>query len=444
MQSKSILTLIILTLFISVRAQQTISGTFSPAKDYQWLIAYRLKSGSQVYVADTAIKNGEFTLKMPKDAQKGMYRIVYAVPQEEFYFDVIFNGDEDINLNFDIENGVRFNNSKANEDFTSYFKKIETVERKLIDYYKNQSNDKKQYLKIVGELKNVQESYEKQSKESIVNHFIIANSPYIPKKVETLEEYLIHKKDTYFDSIDLKEPVLQASSYLTDKIVNYVVTALPLKQMSSTDTELELQKNIETVASHLKDVNATYSTAAYYNLWLQLSSSTYHLASDYLYNKYLKPLATTTKQNQLIEDIETYNRLRIGAVAPEITWQEDGVSKKLSTLEEKPNYLLVFWSSTCSHCLRELPKLHKQLKDNSNITVIAVGLENDDYNWKVEAPKLSNFIHVIALKKWESTYAKTYAIQETPSYFILDKHKKIIEKPEQQEDVITFLETNTP
>ena len=83
-----------------LQAQHTISGTFTPAKEYKWLIAYRLKPGTQVYVADTAIKNGEFALSIPENAVEGTYRFVYAIPQEEFYFDVIYNGKENIELMF--------------------------------------------------------------------------------------------------------------------------------------------------------------------------------------------------------------------------------------------------------------------------------------------------------------------------------------------------------
>ena len=86
--------LLILTIFVGLQstAQHTISGTFSPAKDYKWLIAYRLKPGTQSYIADTAVKNGVFELKIPEKALPGTYRLVYAVPQEQFYFDVIYNG----------------------------------------------------------------------------------------------------------------------------------------------------------------------------------------------------------------------------------------------------------------------------------------------------------------------------------------------------------------
>jgi thioredoxin-related protein len=71
--------------------------------------------------------------------------------------------------------------------------------------------------------------------------------------------------------------------------------------------------------------------------------------------------------------------------------------------------------------------------------VIAVGLENDEVSWNIEAAKLEKFEHAISLGKWESEYAALYNIQSTPTYFILDENKYIIAKPENVNDVVSFL-----
>lgn len=443
MKLKYLITLLILGVFTSIEAQKTISGTFSPAEEYTWVIAYYLKPGSQVYEVDTAIKNGAFTLQMPEDAKTGMYRIVYGVPQEEFYFDVIYDGKKDIVLTFNANEGIKFKTSFENQLFQDYFKKVATLEQKIIDYYKNQEADKSDFISLTKELKGVQKKYLEKSKNTIAHNFIAANNPYIPSKTETLESYVTHRKKQYFTTLDFKNPVLQASNFLTDKVLNYVLTALPLKPLSPEDTELEMQKNIRIAAYYIEGANPIFSTTVFYNLWLQLSASKFNETADFLYSNYLKSLAKENSQPEIIESIEVHNRLRIGALAPEITWKEAGITKKLSTLEESPNYLLVFWSSTCSHCLEQLPKIHKALENNTNTKVIAVGLEDTPGFWKIEIPKLKDFTHVISLGKWESKYAELYAITGTPSYFILDKDKKIVAKPEEYEEVISFLNNTT-
>lgn len=123
MRNKVLLIITFLLLVTFVTGQKTISGTFPTAKDYFWIMAYYLKSGSQVYVVETRLKNGKFTLNMPADAKPGIYRLTYAIPQEEFYFDVIYNEDEAINLIFNTD-GVSYTKSKENLLLNSYTKKI--------------------------------------------------------------------------------------------------------------------------------------------------------------------------------------------------------------------------------------------------------------------------------------------------------------------------------
>ena len=62
----------ILFISIGLNAQGSISGNFSPAKDFKWLIAYELTPGGERYTADTAVKDGSFSLEMPINAQPGM------------------------------------------------------------------------------------------------------------------------------------------------------------------------------------------------------------------------------------------------------------------------------------------------------------------------------------------------------------------------------------
>ena len=142
----------------------------------------------------------------------------------------------------------------------------------------------------------------------------------------------------------------------------------------------------------------------------------------------------------MVDDIESSSRLRIGVKSPEITWESNGKKNALSTMEKAENYLLVFWSSTCSHCLKELPILHKELKGFDSLKVLAIGLEDDELNWKKVSATLPNFSHAIALGRWESEYAKTFNIQSTPTYFILDSEKRFMAKPESDKEVVEFLE----
>ncbi len=436
---KNIITILVTLLFtIHTNAQNTISGSFSPAKDFTWLIAYRLKPGTQVYVADTAIKDGKFSLTMPKDALAGTYRMVYAVPQEEFYFDIIYDGLEDIVLSFNTADGARYTKSKENMILSKYYISINDAKQKLIDFYVAGKTNEKTYSQLTKSLENIQEKYEKESSGLISYHFIKANKPSIPSKYGTIQKYVKHKKLNYFNYIDFKDNILLSSGFISDKVTNYVFTSLPLEQLTAEQTETEIIRNIKKTDYYSLGCSNKFRFHIYYTLWNQAVANGMNKVSDYVFHNFLKDLAKETNNTEVIKSIETHNRLRIGAKAPEIAWKNNS----LSNLKEDTtqNYVLVFWSSSCSHCLKEVPKLHEYLKANNNTKVIAIGLEDDDILWKQETKRLNNFTHVISLGKWESTYAKIYNIQATPTYFVLDKDKKITAKPETYEELIKFLE----
>ncbi|QWX83931.1 TlpA family protein disulfide reductase [Cellulophaga sp. HaHaR_3_176] len=437
---KHILLLFITLLTINLSAQHTISGTFSPAEDYTWLIAYRIKPGSQVYVADTKIDKGKFTLNLPADALPGSYRLVYAVPQEEYNFDVLYNGKEDIVFNFNSDQGASFVTSTENIILTEHLYKLSLLEKEIIGFYQKGSSNSSAFLKITEKMKNLQKEYEIKSEGLLAHSFITSNQPYIPNKVESVEEYVLHKKENYFNTTDFKDATLISSSYLRDKVANYVFTALPLETLSKENTQKEIIKNAKKIAYYLNGTDANFRYDVYKNLWDYAVAYNYNSVSDFIFENTLKDLATETNNTEAKKEMEAYARLRLGVLAPELTWKNGSDLKKLSTLKDATNYVLIFWSSTCGHCLKELPALHKELKNNAAIKIIAVGLEDDTVNWKLETKKLEGFEHAISLGKWDSEYADLYDIHSTPTYYILDKDKRIIAKPEDDKAVVEFLE----
>lgn len=439
MAMKQFLFFLIALSTFGLSAQHSISGTFTPAKEYKWLIAYHLKAGDQAYTVDTSIKNGAFTLNFPANAAPGTYRLVYAVPQEEFYFDVLYSGKEDVQLNFDSEKGVSFTASKENRIFDAYFKEINAAKQALIDFYRSGKSDTDSFQKLTERLRTAQKGYEDESEGLLAHHFIAANRPYIPSEYETRETYWQHKKDRYFEHLDLSDSLLQGSGFLTEKLANYIFTAVSTEQKSEAEIQKVLSENIDRVASELEGTDTAYRFHIYHTLYTKTVVNELHAVADGILGSYLEPLAQETGNQKIVDEIEIQNRLQIGAVPPEITWNEGNTAKSLSGMAEADYYILIFWSSTCSHCLHEIPPLHEKLKQYPNLKVIAVGLEDGKEPWEKESAKLPNFEHVIALDHWDSKYAKTYDIHKTPTFFILDADKRIIAKPESDRDVVAFL-----
>lgn len=421
----------------AITAQKTISGTFTPADEYKWVIAYKLKPGTQGYVTDSKVTNGKFTLTMPADAKPGTYRIVYALPQEEFYFDVLYSGKEDVSLTFNEDNGVAYTSSKENILLSSYFNEVKDIKQQIINFYKEGNTAKKELANIYSQLVKIQSDYEEKSSGLLANVFIKANKSFIPKKHETIYDYVENKKTHYFDVLDYTNQTLQASNFLTDKSLNYVFTSLPLNKITKTATENILQQNVQKLSEQLKGTSEKYRFHMYYELWLYAAQRKYNATSDFIYKNYIKSLSNITNNQELAKGIEVHNRLRIGEKAPNIEWNNG--KKSLATIASANNYVLIFWSSTCSHCLKELPKLNEGMATYPETKVLAYGLEENDYDWKRVTAEMTNFIHALGLGKWDNKYADIYNISQTPTYFVLNKDKRIIAKPENYDDVLAFL-----
>jgi peroxiredoxin len=436
---KNYLFVLVALISLAVQSQHTISGNFSPAKDYKWLIAYHINPGTQAYVADTKIENGKFTLSLPEASIPGIYRMVYGVPETEYYFDILYDGQEDIQLAFDTKNGVSFQVSEENKILDAYVREINAAKQGFIDFYAAGKTDAEGYKKLGISLNQIQTSYEEGSKGMLVQALIKANRPYVPTHFETNESYWQHKKDEYFKYIDLKDPLLEASSFITDKLINYVFMPTNTEKQTKELAEKNQIQNCVKLNEQLKGSDLAYQLHLYQILWNKAVSYEYNGTADFIFNSYIRPMAKATNNEKAIDAIMNHNRLRIGAKAPEITWQEGTTTKNLSDLEGGDCYVLIFWSSTCPHCLNELPKLHKKLTAFPQVKVLAVGLEDDDTTWKLESAKLNGFEHALALGKWENEYVKLYDVHQTPTYYILDKDKRILAKPQTQEEVIKFL-----
>ncbi|NNL16765.1 MAG: TlpA family protein disulfide reductase, partial [Flavobacteriaceae bacterium] len=117
---------------------------------------------------------------------------------------------------------------------------------------------------------------------------------------------------------------------------------------------------------------------------------------------------------------------------------------KVSELESHKRYIVLFWSSSCSHCLEDLPKLKKHIAalKEGDTKVIAIGMEDEPYNWNNEILYYPDFIHIYGEGKWDNPIGDAYGVAATPTYFVLDKDKKIIAKPYDFEALKAYLDEN--
>ena len=435
MNSKFIFYLLVMipSLIIS---QNTLKANFTPEEDFTWGILYKNSPTGKKYVAQSKFVEGNLVFELNEKATKGIYKLVYAVPQNEYNFDLIYNGKEDVELTFSLNNGATFIKSSENILLFSYLNELTFLGKLLEVEYKKDKINRKAITTIFDRQRELQIIYEKKSNDMLVKHFIKANKPYIPIKYESISNYLKNQTSNYFENIDFSDEILQSSSLLLDKSLAYISSVVNkgfIKQKN-------YNYNIDKVVAKTKITNPDFQKVFLAKMWEKFVSYNQIKSANYLAEKYLIPLANQQNDKNLALKLNQFKNLSIGNSAPDFILDESS-QKKLSALDVAENYILVFWSSGCSHCLKELPQLHS-LSDKLNSTkykVVAVGLEENYANWSNEVKKFPNFINAIKLQKWNNKVVKDYALTSTPTYFVLDQAKKFKFKPEGLKDLKTYL-----
>ena len=405
-------------------AQNNISGTFSPSGDYTYAFLYKATPDGANYVNRAELDSlGNFTIAMEANAEPGIYKVVYAIPPEENNFDIVYNGKENVNFTFSLEDGVAFTESSENKLWASYLNSLQMVNQTISNYFTKGDEDKAGFTSIFKTLKETQTSYEELAKDKLVNTFITSNKPYIPSTYQDISTYSKNLKSNFFKNIDFKNELLRSSSFIRDRVSDFV---FGLSASSENATYIE---HIDIVANAIKNYEPKIKAPLFELLWQEFKRRENHDLANYISEKYLLDLAKITENKILEQQLTSYKNTSIGAIVPDFEIQTAPQSLKLSELKGDKYYVLIFWSSGCGHCLKELPKVKELTSTVSGTKVIAYGLENDPVNWSEEIKNYPDFIHGIGLGKWENPLVQTFAIAATPTYFVLDANKKIIAKP---------------
>lgn len=409
-------------------AQQTINGAFSPPEEFNYAFLYHATPTGAEYINRAEIsEDGSFSIPFDSTTTQGVYKIVYALPPEENNFDFIYNGKESVAFTFSLDKGLNFTTGEDNKLWESYSKSMEMANITLSNFYTQESTDEKAYMAIIKTMRDTQIAYEASSKGTLASVFIKANTAYIPDSYEDLSTYSKNLKRDYLKYTDFSNPLLQSSDFLVDRVMAYV---FGMSANSSNDT---YKKDVDNLMASIGEGNIDIKTILFEMIWRRFIGTDNTEMANYVSENHLMELAKQTNYEALITELIVYKTNALGNKASNfdlaITKDSETISTTLYDLDIANQYLVIFWSSTCGHCLDELPKVKELLAAQVGLKIIAIGLEEDADNWQTKITEFPDFIHVLGLGKWDNPISNTYGVKSTPSYFLLDKDKVIIAKP---------------
>jgi len=88
--------------------------------------------------------------------------------------------------------------------------------------------------------------------------------------------------------------------------------------------------------------------------------------------------------------------------------------------------IVAFWASWCPHCTDAMPALNTAAAVHPGIRVLAVSLDEDPKAYIEATARLGNMLHLCEYRKWKSKPVADYHVTATPTFFMLDRERRIM------------------
>lgn len=400
-------------------------ATFTPKEVY----LYTLNGSKDVLNTKEIRKGNTWQFKVEKP-YTGMLKLYF--PEGNISLNFI-SENKDVKLKFDSDKG-KITNVQYLDESNFVMNNLQDVQQKkeyilpalvqIKDYYDNSTSFRKA---LNDEITRLSGSVSDLSKYPFVQYYNTNYSKFLDKT--TAKKDITHDEIIHY--LSNSNDMLETSSLLRPVLMAYLNVG-PSTNVANDVDKLLKAVNLETprgqtILSEFIEIFDTYTMA--------------DLKEKYLTEaKNLK----CTINDRLSNTIATNKNTELGATFPNYVFQNPTNTTAKSIADVKASKkIIVFWASTCSHCEAELPKLIEKYNaiKSQNAEVIAFSLDSEKANYDAKVKSLP-WINDTELKGWYSSFAETYNVRATPTYFVLDANNKIIAKPDNAADVISYLKLN--
>lgn len=443
----------------------TINVKFTDARDSLIYLCHYYGKNTTVFKDDSAhlSANGEATFKSTKKIMGGIYMLLFADKSASMEI-ILQNGD---NFSMELAKGniyktAKFNGVTENTDFYAYqlflvdygrgYQKLESDMANAKT--KADSNLIREKMKEKGkELNTYRHSIiEQKPKSFMAKIFNAVEEPEIPTELPTLPDGKkdssyprLYYKQHYWDKFDLKDDRLVYTPLYERKLDDYMtklVIPVPDSVIRECDSLLKVTDGQEEMFKY---------TLWYLTRWSE-TSKVMGMDEVFVYlveNYYMRDKATWIDSAQKAKYIKRAGDISpnmIGKPAMDLRMLDSTDRNVVPLYSVKADYtILIFWSPTCGHCQKEMPKLdsvyHAALK-KYNVKIYAVEADNEVEKWKTyigEHNLVDGWIHVHDPMR-TTKFRDFYDVYSTPTLFLLDDKKIIKGKRIDHENVVGLIE----
>ena len=247
--------------------------------------------------------------------------------------------------------------------------------------------------------------------------------------------------DTLLKKIDFNDTTLVDSDFLKTTLAEYVDSA---KNPQLTG-ENQMYNYILAVDEVLKKCTSYPMYKFVYQYFIYgFSELGANMVVDYMMRvPYLENVgANSGQRNEIIALAASFEKIKIGHKAPDIhAVTIDGREFDLNSVENR-YVIILFWSYTCPHCCSLLEELSGFVKENKDFAVVTVSVSKELKKVKktLKKARITQCYNVCDGEGWKSPIIENYAVDMTPSMFLLDKDRNIIAKPFDTEEIMNSIE----
>ena len=405
-------------------------------------------------MVDTARTNdaGTFDFVMKPDMPVGMYRIITPMGQ---MFNVIYNhenivfeasglsANDIIQVKKSVENLIyyRYLHVKTNNELRI------NILRPVLDYYPR--NDtfylvvKHQVEKLQDQVASVTHQLIENNPGTLAAHFIAMDEPVkLNLNIPSARQDMQRKKD-YFEHVDFNDTLLLRTHLFTAKLVGYL-SLFEKPDMKKKAMEKAFVAPVDTILKKAEVNEKMYLFCLHYLINGFENFGFENLLQHIAQHQHLADFPGKSPQKQaLLKQMKLILDLAPGKTAPDFT-ARTLKGKKIQLSKVKAEHtLLVFWASWCPHCTAALPRLEKfyDPAHPEKLQIIAVSVDESKRPVEKAIKKEGyKWINIAQQKGWNSPIAEEYGVSSTPTFFLLDKDKKIIAKPNSVGELEKMLE----
>lgn len=247
--------------------------------------------------------------------------------------------------------------------------------------------------------------------------------------------------DVLLEKIDFSDTTLIDSDFMRMTIAEYIDSS-QTPDMSERDRMYSMILAADNILGRCVSSFPMYRFVYQYLIY-GFSELGLNSVIDYMIHvPYLAVLNADEEQRaEIINLAMSYERVKIESKAPDI--QAVTINRrdfKLYDIDAEYTIIL-FWSYSCPHCRDLIAELSDFFGKDKSFAVVTVNVSGDLK--KVKRLLKKNRLVEYAVcdgKGWESPIVDDYAVDMTPSMFLLDKEKKILAKPFDFEELIKEIE----